>query len=47
MNIAIFGANSYLAKDLIASFSHKSNATLDLYGRNVGQIKQWLNVCNP
>lgn len=44
MNIAIFGANSYLAKDLITSFSHSNNATLDLYGRRVDQIKLWLST---
>ena len=44
MNIAIFGASSYLARDLIVSFSRQNNSTLDLYGRSVDQINDWLTV---
>ena len=44
MNIAIFGATSYLARDLILSFSQKNNAVLDLYGRSVEQINTWLDA---
>lgn len=44
MKIAIFGATSYLARDLIVSFSKQSNAMLDLYGRNVGPIHAWLDA---
>lgn len=42
MNIAIFGATSYLARDLMLSFSRKSNVHIDLYGRSVEPINNWL-----
>ena len=44
MNIAIFGATSYLARDLIVSFSRNSHAKLDLYGRNAASIHSWLDA---
>ena len=44
MNIAIFGATSYLARDLILSFSRKSDANLFLFGRNASLIQTWLQA---
>ncbi len=44
MNIAILGATSYLARDLIASFSSKNSAELHLYGRRVDQINACLRA---
>jgi nucleoside-diphosphate-sugar epimerase len=42
MRIAIFGATSEIAKDLIASFSGGQEHDLDLYARNTMAVQQWL-----
>ena len=42
MHIAIFGATSQIAKDLVLSFSAQSNHELVLYARRPVVVKQWL-----
>lgn len=42
MRIAVFGANSYLAKDLIVSFSKDSLIQLTLFGRRPAELETWL-----
>lgn len=42
MRIAVFGANSYLAQDLIISFSKDSQAQLTLFGRRPAELADWL-----
>lgn len=44
MKIAIFGASSYIAKDLIYSFSSNETVSLDLFGRQTEEISNWLKV---
>ena len=46
MRIAIFGANSQIAKDLLLSFSKKKNYEFSLFVRNVGLLKKWINNKN-
>jgi nucleoside-diphosphate-sugar epimerase len=43
MNIAIMGANSYLAKDLILSLSKDGQHHMHLFGRCPELLKQWLD----
>ena len=42
MRIAILGATSQIAKDLIFSFFHKSESNLVLYGRDLSRVQKWL-----
>lgn len=42
MNIAILGATSQIAKDLVLSFSVQSQHTLALYARRPEAVTQWL-----
>jgi nucleoside-diphosphate-sugar epimerase len=42
MRIAILGATSQIAKDLVLSFAASSNHELTLYARNPDTVKQWL-----
>ena len=42
MKIAIFGASSYIARDLIKSFSSNKRMALDLFGRFPNEIDSWL-----
>lgn len=42
MRIAIFGATSHLAKDLILSFSHNTDHDLILYARHPMVVDNWL-----
>ena len=42
MKIAILGATSYIAKDLIFSFSKKSDYELSLFSRKPDAVKNWL-----
>lgn len=42
MRIAILGATSQIAKDLVLSFSAQSNHVLALYARRPEVVKQWL-----
>lgn len=44
MKIAIFGANSQMAKNLITAFLQHDNHELILYGRNPKIITDWLSV---
>ena len=46
MHIAIFGATSQIAKDLIISFSQKDNCSLSLFGRSVASLEEWINTNN-
>jgi nucleoside-diphosphate-sugar epimerase len=43
MKIAILGATSYIAKDLICSFFKNSCHELSLFSRNSNIVKKWLN----
>jgi len=40
--IAILGASSQIAKDLILSFAHQGNSDLLLYVRDVAATQNWL-----
>lgn len=42
MHIAILGATSQIAKDLIVSFSSATNNQLDLFARRPNEVKTWL-----
>lgn len=42
MTIAILGATSQIAKDLIISFSHKSHCKLVLFARDVSIVQEWM-----
>lgn len=42
MNIAIFGATSYIAKDLIHSFARFTSDALDLFSRRPHDLSLWL-----
>jgi nucleoside-diphosphate-sugar epimerase len=42
MNIAILGATSQIAKDLVLSFSAQGQHTVALYARRPEAVKQWL-----
>ena len=42
MKIAILGATSYIAKDLIISFSENSNYELKLFARMPNVVSEWL-----
>jgi nucleoside-diphosphate-sugar epimerase len=44
MRIAIFGATSEIAKDLILSFAAKCNHELVLYARRPDAVKDWLST---
>jgi nucleoside-diphosphate-sugar epimerase len=44
MRIAIFGATSEIAKDLILSFAAKCNHELVLYARRPDAVKNWLST---
>jgi nucleoside-diphosphate-sugar epimerase len=46
MNIAILGATSQIAKDLILSLSRSSSFNLLLFVRNVNFLREWLNSEN-
>lgn len=43
MQIAILGATSQIAKDLVLSFSRKGGERLILFARRPGAVKQWLD----
>ena len=43
MNIAIFGSTSQLAKDLIKSFSSKTDFECTLYSRNTKSVSDWVD----
>ena len=43
MKIAILGATSQIAQDLILSFSKNANHELFLFGRNVELLEKWIN----
>jgi len=43
MNIAIFGATSQIAKDLIESFANKTSYQCTLFARDVNVVQAWLN----
>ena len=43
MRIAILGATSQIAKDLILSFSVEKNKHLHLFARRPDEIRRWLN----
>ena len=43
MKIAILGATSQIAQDLILSFSKNANHELFLFGRNVELLEKWVN----
>ena len=44
MKIAIFGATSYIARDLIKSFSSNKSVALDLFSRFPSEIDSWLKL---
>ena len=46
MRIAILGATSQIAKDLLLSFSKKKKYEFSLFVRNVGLLKKWINNKN-
>ena len=43
MNIAILGATSQIAQDLILSFSNHKDYDLFLFGRNINLLQKWIN----
>ena len=46
MNIAILGATSQIAQDLILSFSNHKDYDLFLFGRNISLLERWINKEN-
>jgi len=46
MRIAILGANSQIAKDLLLSFSKKKKYEFSLFVRKAGLLKKWINNKN-
>lgn len=46
MKIAILGATSQIAQDLILSFSKNQNYDFSLFGRNVELLEKWINSEN-
>ncbi len=46
MKIAILGANSQIAQDLILSFSKNKSYDFSLFGRNVELLDRWVNNAN-
>lgn len=42
MRVAIFGATSQIAKDLILAFAEKNNYHLTLFARNTETVEKWL-----
>jgi nucleoside-diphosphate-sugar epimerase len=46
MKIAILGATSQIAQDLILSFSKNQDYDFSLFGRNVALLKKWINSEN-
>ena len=43
MNIAILGATSQIAQDLILSFSKCKDYDFSIFGRNVALLQKWIN----
>jgi nucleoside-diphosphate-sugar epimerase len=43
MHLAILGATSHIAKDLVQSFAAKTNHKLVLFARRTDDVAQWLN----
>jgi len=43
MKIAILGATSQIAQDLILSFSKHKDYVFFLFGRNVNLLEKWIN----
>ena len=46
MKIAILGATSQIAKDLILSFSKKNGTEFSLFARNTKLLEEWINSEN-
>ena len=46
MNIAILGATSQIAQDLILSFSNHKDYDLFLFSRNLGILNDWVGRQN-
>ena len=46
MKIAILGATSQIAKDLILSFSKKNGTEFSLFARNIELLEEWVNNKN-
>ena len=46
MNIAILGATSQIAQDLILSFSKYKDYDFSIFGRNVALLQKWINSEN-
>jgi len=46
MRIAILGATSQIAQDLLLSFSRHKSYEFSLYGRNVELLEEWINIVN-
>jgi len=46
MKIAILGATSQIAQDLILSFSKNQDYDFLLFGRNIGLLEKWVNSEN-
>ena len=46
MKIAILGATSQIAQDLILSFSNHKDYDLFLFGRNISLLERWINKEN-
>ena len=43
MRIAILGATSQIAQDLILSFSKCKDYDFSIFGRNVALLQKWIN----
>ena len=46
MRIAILGATSQIAQDLLLSFSRHKSYEFSLYGLNVELLEEWINIVN-
>ena len=46
MKIAILGATSHIAQDLILSFSQKKSYSFSLFTRNVRLLEKWISNVN-
>ncbi|MBT3960764.1 MAG: NAD(P)-dependent oxidoreductase, partial [Candidatus Marinimicrobia bacterium] len=46
MKIAILGATSQIAQDLILSFSINKDYDFSLFGRNIELLEKWINSEN-
>lgn len=44
MNIAILGATSQIARDLVVSFSAEQDRKLHLFARRLGEVANWLSI---